>query len=76
MAKRKAQSKAAPQDQGPTFEALLERLERTVERLEGGDLSLDQALAAYEEGVALAAQSEQLLDAAEQRIQELRDAED
>ncbi len=51
----------------------MRRLEASVERLEGGELSLDQALAAYEEGVALAAQCQKLLDAAQQRIETLRE---
>ncbi len=51
----------------------MQRLEASVERLEGGELSLDEALAAYEEGIALAMQSQALLDAAQQRIETLRD---
>ena len=44
-----------------------------MERLEDGGLTMDDAIAAYEEGVALAAQAQRLLDAAEQRIRELRE---
>jgi len=50
----------------------VQRLEASVERLEGGELSLDEALAAYEDGIALATQCQQLLDAAQQRIEALR----
>jgi exodeoxyribonuclease VII small subunit len=56
-----------------SYEDLVRRLEASVERLEGGELSLDQALAAYEEGVTLAAQCQKLLDAAQQRIESLRE---
>ncbi len=56
-----------------SYEDLVQRLEASVERLEGSELSLDQALAAYEEGIALAAQCQKLLDAAQQRIETLRE---
>ena len=63
-------------DEATTYEALLQRLEEAVARLEDGELSLEEALAAYQEGVALAAQCQKLLDTAEQRIEELRVAEE
>ena len=72
MPARKA--RARPQKKSDeSYENLVRRLEASVERLEGGELSLDQALAAYEEGVALAAQCQKLLDAAQQRIESLRE---
>ncbi len=37
----------------PTFEDSMNRLERVVADLERGDLSLDLAMGAYQEGVAL-----------------------
>ncbi len=55
------------------YEAVVARLEATLERLEVGDLSLEEALAAYEEGVTLAGRAQELLDKTEQRIQELRE---
>ena len=62
-------------DEGPDndagFEVLLSRLEAVVERLERENLRLDDALAAYEEGVALVRQCNDLLDRAELRIEEL-----
>jgi exodeoxyribonuclease VII small subunit len=53
------------------FEAALERLEALVGRLERGDLALEDALAAFEEGVMLARRCAQSLDVAERRIEEL-----
>ena len=38
-------------------------------RLEGGDLPLEDALKAFEEGVRLTRQCQQSLDAAEQKVQ-------
>lgn len=59
--------------QPTSYEQILQDLEATVERLESGDLSLEEAMSAYEQGVALATQSQKLLDTAEQRIEELRE---
>ena len=53
------------------FEAALERLETIVDRLEQGDLELEQALAAFEEGVALTRRCAGQLEDAERRIEVL-----
>ena len=54
-----------------SYEALYARMQAIVGRLEAGELPLEEALALYEEGVAVAATCQRLLDAAELRIQEL-----
>ncbi len=59
------------QDSSASYEALMERLQEVVERLETGQLPLAEALALYEEGVALAARCQQVLDVAELRVQQL-----
>ncbi|MBQ0714648.1 exodeoxyribonuclease VII small subunit [Paraperlucidibaca wandonensis] len=51
------------------FERALAELESQVQRLEGGDLPLEDALKAFEEGVRLTRQCQQSLDAAEQKVQ-------
>ena len=51
------------------FEGALEQLEDLVERLEGGDLPLDQALEAFEQGVALTRQCAERLADAERRVE-------
>jgi len=56
----------------PTYETLYARMQAIVARLEAGDLPLDEALALYEEGVAVAAACQRLLDEAELRVQELQ----
>jgi exodeoxyribonuclease VII small subunit len=56
---------------GLTFEQAMAALDATVRRLDSGELPLDQALAAFEEGVRLQARCQELLDQAEQRIIEL-----
>jgi exodeoxyribonuclease VII small subunit len=55
----------------PNFEKLFQELEATIEQLEAGNLTLDQALALYEQGISVARQCSDLLDRAELRIQEL-----
>ena len=62
----KAPGKAA---EALNFEGALERLEAVVEQLEGGELELEAALAAFEEGVALSRRCAGELDAAERRIE-------
>jgi exodeoxyribonuclease VII small subunit len=53
------------------FEEALERLESLVERLDDGDLPLEAALAAFEEGVALTRQCAHQLQSAERRVEAL-----
>lgn len=63
---------SAPDTEGMSFEAAVKRLEDIVAALEDDRLDLEQALNAYEEGVALARVCLSRLDAAELRIQELK----
>jgi exodeoxyribonuclease VII small subunit len=53
----------------PRIDAVLGSLERVVQELEGGELSLEQALGRFEEGVRLARQGGALLDAMEERVE-------
>jgi len=53
------------------FEQALAALEEIVRRLEGGDLPLEEALALYERGMALAQHCQELLDRAELRVTRL-----
>ena len=51
------------------FEHSLGRLEKLVEKLEGGNLPLEEALQAFEEGMKLAKICEQRLGEAQKKIQ-------
>jgi exodeoxyribonuclease VII small subunit len=53
----------------PDFEQALAELEGLVERLERGDLPLDEALKAFERGVALTRQCQSSLQAAQQKVE-------
>ncbi len=57
------------------FDELLEQLRNVVARLEQGNLSLEDSLRAYEEGVALARRGHELLDKAEKRVELLVSAQ-
>ena len=50
------------------FEEALQRLENIVRRMEAGDLSLEESLKAFEEGVRLARFCAKKLDEAERRV--------
>lgn len=56
------------------FEQIYAKLEQHVERLEQGGMSLDDAIAVYEEGMALARACQERLDDAELRITKLRES--
>ncbi len=51
------------------FETALKKLEEVVRRLEGGELSLDDSLKAFEEGVKLAGFCSKKLNEAEKRVE-------
>ena len=51
------------------FDAILARLREVVTQLESGQLSLEQSLAVYEEGVSLARKGQLLLASAEKRVE-------
>jgi exodeoxyribonuclease VII small subunit len=50
---------------------VVERLQQIVEALEGGELSLEESLERFAEGIALVKQGEKLLADAEKRIEQL-----
>ncbi|HST45160.1 MAG TPA: exodeoxyribonuclease VII small subunit [Luteimonas sp.] len=56
-----------------TFEDSLESLEALVARMENGDMTLEDSLAAYERGVGLFRQCQQALEHAELRVRLLSD---
>ncbi|WP_346837492.1 exodeoxyribonuclease VII small subunit [Microbulbifer sp. SAOS-129_SWC] len=61
----------AAKKQAATFEQALEELEQLVERLEAGELPLDEALADFERGVKLTRECQQKLATAEQKVKVL-----
>ena len=59
-------------DEGPSFEEALERLDDIVQTLQRGGLTLEEAVALFEEGMGMARICSQRLDAAELRISQLQ----
>ena len=58
------------------FEKALAELEARVHQLESGDLSLEDALKAFEEGIRLTRDCQQALTEAEQKVQLLLEKSD
>ena len=58
------------------FEDALKRLEKIVGDLEGGGLSLDEALEKYEEGIRLSKTCAKKLEAARKKVEILLKSED
>jgi exodeoxyribonuclease VII small subunit len=58
------------------FESAIERLEDIVEKLESGEIELEQALVLFEEGMELSKICSQKLDEAKKKIQILKDGAD
>ena len=54
-----------------TFEQSVKRLSEIVQALEKGDLPLEDSLKLFEEGVKLSRASQDKLDAAQKRVEEL-----
>ena len=52
-----------------SFEAAIEQLQGTVKKLESGDLSLEDSLAAFEEGVKLSRFCQEQLSVADKRVE-------
>jgi exodeoxyribonuclease VII small subunit len=55
----------------PSFEESVRRLGEIVERLEAGELPLEESLALFEQGIRLSRDAQARLDAAERRVEQL-----
>ncbi len=54
------------------FEQALDKLEKIVDRLERGDVALDESIKIYEQGEALKKHCATLLQAAEDKVEKIR----
>jgi exodeoxyribonuclease VII small subunit len=61
-------SQAGPQER---FDELLARLRGVVEKLEGGNLPLEDSLKFFEEGIDLCRRGASILDSAERKVEVL-----
>jgi exodeoxyribonuclease VII small subunit len=64
-------SKRKDSDQHPTFESAMAELEELVEKMEDGELTLDESLKAFERGVVLTRLCQNELKNAELKVQQL-----
>lgn len=61
----------APEPPEPRFDEILSRLRAIVERLESGNLALEDSLRFFEEGMELCRHGAGVLDKAEKRVEVL-----
>jgi exodeoxyribonuclease VII small subunit len=71
MSKSPRQSSPAEAGAAPSFEKALAELEKIVTRMEAGNLSLEESLAAHKRGLELAKLCQARLEAAQQQVQVL-----
>ena len=57
------------------YEDIVARLAKVVERLEGGGLSLEESITAFEEGIRLARAGAARLEEAERKVEVLLDGD-
>ena len=60
-----------PATKGQSFEQSLKRLEQIVEQLERGDISLEDSIAMYEEGIRLSRECLERLNQADLKLKTL-----
>ena len=73
MARKTPEKEASPV---ADFEHSLDELEQLVEKMEIGDMTLEDSLAAYERGVGLYRRCQSALEQAELRVRLLSDPQD
>lgn len=66
-----AEPTPTPVVQEERYEEIVQRLARVVEKLEGGGLSLEESIAAFEEGIRLARAGAARLEEAERKVEVL-----
>jgi exodeoxyribonuclease VII small subunit len=66
----------SPGAEAPSFEVAIKRLTEIVQVLERGELPLEESLRLFEEGVKLSRVSQQKLDSAEKRVEQLLSVDD
>jgi exodeoxyribonuclease VII small subunit len=70
--KPESRPESAPESkpgEAPDFERALQELEAIVERMERGDIPLEESLRQFERGIALTRACQQALKSAEQKVQ-------
>lgn len=60
-----------PEQKKPSFDTSLSQLETLVQKIDSGELNLEDALAAFEKGIGLVRECQKSLDEAEQTVNRL-----
>lgn len=68
---KKAPPSESSTDAALSFEEAVKRIEGIVQTLERGDLPLEESLRLFEEGIRLSRTSQDKLDGAQKRVEEL-----
>lgn len=72
MARKSAEQQAANNaDEAPNFESAMQELETLVDRMEQGQVSLEDSLKAFERGRSLVTRCKSILEDAERRIEQM-----
>lgn len=71
MSAQPRQPKSENPANAPGFEESLAQLEALIERIESGEIGLEQSIAEYERGMTLIGRCKEILEKAEQRVEEL-----
>ena len=58
------------------FEVSLQKLEKIIEKLEDGDISLEESVKSFEEGIGLVKECQKQLSQAELKVKKLLDSGD
>lgn len=74
MAKKKPDDLPGPQEM--SYEQAIAELESINERIERGEIGLEESLIAYRRGVALAKRCDSILQSAEQELKKIKPGED
>lgn len=67
--KTRKKTKSTPEGESFNFETALAQIHEKVSTMEQGDLSLEQSLQTFEEGIRLIRHCQQALQSAEQKVQ-------
>lgn len=76
MAKANPSRAQQTSESQPGFEQALAELEQLIEKIESGEIGLEECLTHYERGMKLVARCQQVLGQAHQRIARLRVSEE
>jgi len=66
---------SAKQEKKPSFEEAIEKLEQIVSGIESGEVSLEESIEKYAEGMKLIKSCREILDKAENKIKVLSEGE-